>query len=204
MHNCPTDCWVSIFDNVYDLTELLASNKGALCEPIIREAGRSVSHWFSQKTWDVKTHVCPERNITMPYTPYGRFIHCPPEDPSDWSTAYDVPWWKDDKYIIGKLTKKLRLVRVVNMLTHKEDVIQTCEEETVADILERYLDYNQHAKSYTFKALKDNKIEPLEMNKTLEENGIKDETETFYELGINDDFYIPVLHIYYNDDLTVA
>ena len=28
MHNCAEDCWVSIFDNVYDLTELLAENKG--------------------------------------------------------------------------------------------------------------------------------------------------------------------------------
>ena len=103
-----------------------------------------------------------------------------------------------------QLTKKQRLVKVINMLTHSEDVIQTCQEESIADILERYLDYNKHAKSYTFKALKDDKIVPLDMQLTLEENGVLDETETFYDLGINDDFYIPVLHIYYNDDLTVA
>ena len=90
------------------------------------------------------------------------------------------------------------------MLTHSEDVIQTCQEETITDILNRYLDYNKHAQSYTFKALKGEEIVPLDMDKTLEENGVLDETETFYDLGINDDFYIPVLHIYYNDDLTVA
>jgi len=28
MHNCASDCWVSIFDNVYDLTPLLEENKG--------------------------------------------------------------------------------------------------------------------------------------------------------------------------------
>ena len=28
MHNCAADCWVSIFDNVYDLTALLEANKG--------------------------------------------------------------------------------------------------------------------------------------------------------------------------------
>ena len=103
-----------------------------------------------------------------------------------------------------QLTKKQRLVKVINMLNHSEDVIQTCQEEAISDILNRYLDYNKHAQSYTFKALKDDQIVPLDMTKTLEENGVLDETETFYELGINDDFYIPVLHIYYNDDLTVA
>eukprot|EP00603_Paraphysomonas_imperforata_P009145 CAMPEP_0114413142 /NCGR_PEP_ID=MMETSP0103-20121206/700_1 /TAXON_ID=37642 ORGANISM="Paraphysomonas imperforata, Strain PA2" /NCGR_SAMPLE_ID=MMETSP0103 /ASSEMBLY_ACC=CAM_ASM_000201 /LENGTH=140 /DNA_ID=CAMNT_0001581203 /DNA_START=283 /DNA_END=705 /DNA_ORIENTATION=+ len=140
----------------------------------------------------------------MPYTPDGRFIHCPPEDPTDWTTDYECAWWKDEKYIIGKLTQKQRLVKVINMLTHSEDVIQTCQEETISDIRNRYLDYNKHAQSYTFKALKDDKIVPLDMSLTLEENGVLDETETFYDLGINDDFYIPVLHIYYNDDLTVA
>ena len=28
MHNCAADCWVSIFENVYDLTTLLEENKG--------------------------------------------------------------------------------------------------------------------------------------------------------------------------------
>lgn len=76
---------------------------GALCEPIIKEAGRSVSHWFNEKNFDLKTFVCPVRNITMPYTPDGRFLHCPPEDPSNWGTNYDLPWWKDEQYMIGKV-----------------------------------------------------------------------------------------------------
>lgn len=42
------------------------------------------------------------------------------------------------------------------------------------------------------------------MNKTLEENDIPDETADLTDLGIDEDEYIPAIHLYYNDDLTVA
>lgn len=44
----------------------------------------------------------------------------------------------------------------------------------------------------------------LDMNKTLEENGVQDETESFEDLHIATDTFVPVLHMYWNDDLTVA
>ena len=44
----------------------------------------------------------------------------------------------------------------------------------------------------------------LDMEKTLEENGIKDETEEMQKLGVDQDFYVPVIHLYYQDDLTTA
>jgi hypothetical protein len=204
MHNCAEDCWVSIFDQVYDITSLIQANRNTLAEPLIKEAGRSVSHWFDQRTGNVKVHMDPGRNIEVPFTPQGRFIHVAPADPTDWATDYAIPWWKDEQYMIGKLTTKKRLVRIVNMLTHSEDVIQSCKEETVNDILDRYVEYNKHAKSYTWKALIGDDLISMDMTKTLELNGVPDETETFYDLGMNDDYYIPTLHIYYNDDLTIA
>lgn len=42
------------------------------------------------------------------------------------------------------------------------------------------------------------------MNLTLDGNGIHDESEAFESLGLNADYYIPALHIYFNDDLTEA
>lgn len=42
------------------------------------------------------------------------------------------------------------------------------------------------------------------MAKTLEENGIIDESEELRELGIDFDDYIPAIHLYFNDDLTIA
>eukprot|EP01041_Mallomonas_annulata_P009178 gene9178-19020_t len=203
MHNCAEDCWVSIFNDVFDITELILDNRGPLAEPLIKEAGKSISHWFT-KDGELKTHVDPVKNIRLPYTPQGRFIHIPPSDPTEWGTSYDLPWWKDSKYIRGKLTTKTRMLKIVNMMTHTEDVISSCQEETVNDILDRYLQYNQHAKSYTWKALIRGVFVNLNMNQTLEQNEVYDETDTFYELGMDDDFYIPTLHIYFNDDLTIA
>lgn len=42
------------------------------------------------------------------------------------------------------------------------------------------------------------------MEKTLEENDVFDEAPEFERLAIDDDFYVPVVHLYYMDDLTVA
>ena len=39
---------------------------------------------------------------------------------------------------------------------------------------------------------------------TLEENGVPDEADKFADLSLNTDYYVPVIHIYYKDDLTVA
>lgn len=33
---------------------------------------------------------------------------------------------------------------------------------------------------------------------------MKDESEEYEELGMDDDYYIPSLHLYFKDDLSVA
>nr|CAD7400866.1 unnamed protein product [Timema cristinae] len=75
---------------------------------------------------------------------------------------------------------------------------QVCKEDKLSRILERFLPFNSHASSYTFKF----ETRVLDMNKTLEENDIPDERELFLDLGLEDNFYIPALMIYFNDDLT--
>ena len=42
------------------------------------------------------------------------------------------------------------------------------------------------------------------MEKTLDENDIPDEREEYIDLGIDEDAYIPAIHLFYNDDLTIA
>lgn len=42
------------------------------------------------------------------------------------------------------------------------------------------------------------------MEKTLEENGVSDESEEFYKLSMNDEHFLPAIHLYFNDDLTEA
>lgn len=102
-HNNSDDCWVSISNDVYNLTDLIKANRGILANPLINVAGTSISHWFKDNSRDLKTFVDPVRNIEMPYTPYGRFIHVPPPDPTDRVESVALPWWKDDRYIVGKV-----------------------------------------------------------------------------------------------------
>ena len=68
------------------------------------------------------------------------------------------------------------------------------------EILTRYVTYNNHAASYTWKYAGKN----LDMDKTLQDNGIEDEDEEFYNLGMNEDQYLQAIHLYFNDDLTEA
>ena len=39
-HNSATDCWVSIFHQVLDLSPLLTANRGPLANPLIDAAGQ--------------------------------------------------------------------------------------------------------------------------------------------------------------------
>ena len=66
------------------------------------------------------------------------------------------------------------------MVTKDDDVIEVCSEETLNEILDRYMELNEHAASYTWKRLG----RPLDMDKTLEENDIPDETDEFVDLNI--------------------
>ncbi|EPY26721.1 cytochrome b5 domain containing 1 [Strigomonas culicis] len=137
--------------------------------------------------------------------PYGRFPHVPTLFPdSNIDLDYDVPWWADPAYVIGELTSRTRQIRIVNTLNGDEVLLQVCAEETLNDIVrERYVYINSHALSYTWKRL-DPEPRELDMALTLDGNGIQDETESFEALGLNADYYIPAIHLYYNDDLTEA
>jgi hypothetical protein len=44
----------------------------------------------------------------------------------------------------------------------------------------------------------------MDLNKTLQENGVIDESSTFEAHDMPSDYHVPVLHVYWNDDLTVA
>lgn len=149
-----------------------------------------------------RTWVDSKTNVTWFYCPLGRYLHIPPLEPdSAWDpSAFSVPWWKNKDLKIGKLTVKTRKLRIINMLTRDDDTIEVCSEETMNEILDRYMPDNEHSASYTWKRLG----RPLDMDKTLEDNDIPDETIEFVDLNIEEDAYIPCVHLYYNDDLTVA
>lgn len=87
-------------------------------------------------------------------------------------------WWRNfDDYCIGKLSQKTRKIKIINVLSDHEDLIEVPSEETINEIMERYKEINIHASSYTWKRL----TKPLDMTKTLEENQIPDEVDEFKE-----------------------
>ena len=177
---------------------------GPTTEPLIQHAGQDLSHWFNAQTNDVKTCIDPDSGLEVPYLPHGRFVHVPPNEPSaDWRTDYGLPWWLDDKqFMKGLLSKKRRYVRIVNTLTSQNDLLEVATEETLEEIRQRYLKYNLHAGSYTWKRLG----APLDLTKTLDQNGIPEETDAADQLlnGSSDEVYVPAIHVYFKDDLTVC
>jgi len=202
MHNTEDDLWVSFLGNVYDLTSLAAGNAGdVLLKPIVAAAGKDISHWFNAETGEIRTHVDKVTGCTVAYTPKGRFLHIPPPIPvTDWSSDIGTAWWKDQNYFIGKLSRKTRTLRVVNILSSQEQLIEVCTEETMNEIQTRYMVYNSHAKSYTWKY--NGKV--LDMKQTLTDNGVQDESEEFYALTMDNvnEHCIAEVQVYYNDDLT--
>jgi hypothetical protein len=199
-HNISTDCWVSYFNKVYNLSSLVVNAPADLTAPILAFAGQDISHWFDASTFNPKTHFDPSTGIMQFYTPYGRYLDIPPTTPTArFATNCEIPWWRNEAaYMCGYLSSKSRMIRVVNILTGQSDSLRVCSEERLADIVQRYLSYNDHAASYTWKRLG----RELDMQKTLDENGIIDEADELAELNLNnDEDHTPVIHIYFNDDL---
>lgn len=199
-HNTPEDCWLSWFGEVYDISPILEDNKGIDTKPFVDSAGQDITHWFDPETRNLRERFGDDL-VRLSFTPLGDVLHKPPAEPrSNWANDFAEPWWRDTTFRIASLSQKQRQIRIVNTLTHQEHVITVCVEETCGEILERYLDYNKHAGSYTWKRLGN----ILDMNLTLDENGVVDESEALTELGLPDDYYVPALHLYFNDDLTIA
>ncbi|KAG7464641.1 hypothetical protein MATL_G00167750 [Megalops atlanticus] len=197
-HNTVGDIWVSYLGKVYDLTPLVNEHKGdVLLKPILECAGKDISHWFNSKTKDIRTHVDPVSGCVKYYTPRGRFVHVPPPCPrTDWANDFGKPWWRDSRYEVGLLSAKTRWIRVINTLTSQEQSLEVCSEETLDEILQRYLRYNSNAASYTWKH---DGVE-LDMSKTLSENSVPDEDEEFYHCRLDRDLFSPSICLYFNDD----
>jgi hypothetical protein len=96
-----------------------------LLKPIIDVAGQDISHWFDPKTKDIKMHVDPVTRCLSYHSQHGNFIHMPPPYPtSEWANDFGKPWWKDEKYLIGILSKKTRYIKIKNALTLQNQIIE--------------------------------------------------------------------------------
>lgn len=153
---------MSFHGDVYDITRVIAENEGPLVQPLLRVAGSDISHWFetrggegAARVVELKTHVDPVTNLVRPYCPNGRFLHVPPNDPSvAWDARPTTPWWQDRTSVVGAVSAKPRAVRVKNVLTRQEHLMEVPGEETLGEIRTRYAEYNWHAESYAWRVLR--------------------------------------------------
>ena len=75
LHNCADDIWVSFFNRVYDLTNLVQENYSELCEPIIKAAGTDITHWFDPATAEVRPLIV--RFLLTLIFPLAAYAHRP-------------------------------------------------------------------------------------------------------------------------------
>ncbi|XP_043226782.1 cytochrome b5 domain-containing protein 1-like [Amphibalanus amphitrite] len=201
LHNKPTDIWVSFLGRVYDVTKMVYKNRAdPRIKPLLAYAGKDISRWFDPKTRDLKRHVDPTTQGQCPYLPHGQLLGTPPPFPSaTWANDTGRPWWRDEAlYFVGLLSARTRRIRLVNMLTRTETTLAVPEECTMWEILQRHLPHNSHAASYVWKY--GDRL--LDMDKTLEQNGIPDQYQEFYKLDMDEDSYLPAIFLHYSDDLT--
>lgn len=214
-HNTVNDIWITLYDKVLNLTQFIQSEQSKLDNPyvhgiypIIKNAGNDISHWFTNNINNnnkltIKTYIDPVTDLVSPYMPHGYISHINPVQPAtDFDITYDnkhIEWFNNSEYVIGYLTIQSRYILITNTLTSTTDKIEVCSEDTLYDIIERYTYINPNAGLYTWKY---NGI-VLDYNKTLHDNNIIDDSNELIELGINDELYLPELHIYWNDDIDV-
>jgi hypothetical protein len=53
----------------------------------------------------------------------GQFIHLDFE-----KDLMMIPWWKNQDYLIGKLSKKSQQIRIINTLSNTEDLLEVPKE----------------------------------------------------------------------------
>lgn len=195
LHNTPDDIWVSYNGTVYNLTPLM-KQKDML--PILKNAGRDISHWFNGMEFKQKIDKLTGQRIAFCPDGLPPSLPCTVNVPNNFSFELEE-WWKSNGYQVGILTKKVRKVRIVNTLTQEESIIQFCGEESISEIQKRYQNINAHADGYTWKYLGN----VLNMSGTMEENNIEDDQEEMISLGMNPNDWLPAIMLYFSDNLTI-
>jgi hypothetical protein len=181
-------CRVVVFGKVYELGKVLEARKGDPGAKNLLEAqGTDISHWFKNASGKIRTARIENAQFNQePFSPVGDFL--------DLTAPAGNRWWEDERNVVGRMASRTRLVTVENILTGQAALLEVPVEETLQDIQNRYMAFNFHAASYTWKFLG----RVLDMNKTLDENAIP-------ELEVSEIASdVPVLHVYFNDDLTEA
>ena len=80
-------------------------------EPLIQAAGTDITSWFDEKTKEPRSFI-NAKGETEHYIPKGKYLHLDAKN-----DPLTIPWWKNQDFFIGKLTKKSQWVPIINTLS---------------------------------------------------------------------------------------
>ncbi len=216
VHATSESCWVLLWDYVYDITKLLVSRPPHAAKSILSVAGKDISHLFEHgrslgisdlnvREFSIGTASHPITALIAPRSGLRALAFPSRQAPDDRTDKAPLsPWWQDETLIVGRLASKLRKIIVKNVLTGHEHFMEVPSEEILADVRKRYLEFNRQAEDCIWRALKQNEAGnatsfELDMNSTLEANGIADDTENFDRKRIAFAPFVPVLYLHFTD-----
>ncbi|KAH8412109.1 hypothetical protein KR222_011377 [Zaprionus bogoriensis] len=198
IHNKKHDCWVVIHSNVLDLTPLLNDRRdhwNRNLDYLVAHAGKDLSHFF-KPNGEPRTEISP-----MSGRPRVLFPPILEVAISELARSKHAMWSQDPFYHVGRVTRRPRRIRVVNTLTGTVQYMKVCDEDSIFDIQQKYKTrFNHHAGSYEWRKFSNGarSCGVLNLNGTLNENGMLDEEDCNIELPP------PSFWLYYTDDLTIA
>jgi len=75
-HNTANDCWITLFGEVYNLTNLIQENiSNALTAPLIEAAGTDITYWFDSSSREPRVRVNLQTGQREVYCPTGKYLH---------------------------------------------------------------------------------------------------------------------------------
>uniref|UniRef100_A0A336LY10 CSON007851 protein n=1 Tax=Culicoides sonorensis TaxID=179676 RepID=A0A336LY10_CULSO len=174
LHNKPNDFWIILHENALKF--------------LLLYGGKDISHYFHRNITP-KTRISAQGNTIPVFPPVIE------KSGSDFFGDTQLCWWQDPAYVIGRITKKPREIRIINTLTATTQKMTVCEEDTLREIQKKYNHYNWNQESYEwFKYDPDRNIySNVCLDKTLTANGF-----------ICNEFqkpYTPSLWLFFKDDV---
>lgn len=191
-HNHRDDAWISLFGQIYDITELIERAKGTpIFDQYLQYAGEDLSHLFDEETKEPRWFIDPHTHQPMSVMKNLSLIE-----------SMDLSFWNRSARSIGHLIVQPRWIRLRYVsFPERIHLLQVDEEETVRDIARKLLRFNRHIYSYRWRY--DGRT--FDFNKTLTENGLVND-ETFHDQHgwRSDQEHCPTILLDYIDDLTIA
>ncbi|KAH8262726.1 cytochrome b5 domain-containing protein 1 [Drosophila bipectinata] len=197
-HNKKDDFWVIIHMNVFDLTEMLKDRTdhwNRNLDYLMAHAGKDLTHFFHENG-EPRTEISPSTGRPRVLFPPILEVAI-----SEFSKTKGAMWSQDPFYHIGRVTTRPRVIRIINTLTGRTQFMTVCNEDSIYDIQQKYKQrYNHHAGSYEWRKFSNGgkTCSVLDLNGTLDENGLIDEEDSTVELPP------PSIWLYYTDDITIA